>query len=335
MSGLDPAVFGLRVRGLDAEEHDDVPARTDNLEGAAHGSHEGMIVGDRVVRRKDGEGRVADQIRQPQQGVQDAGARPPVVRLLHQSSGAELGDQMTVVGLVRPADDDEMSAARDEELHAASRALEQRFAGEDGTELLGTRVADDPGGQGAETGSVATSQDERPRGRGGYGDDPTPGVVISATLRGPDRGLSTVRFAASDAGRPCSRRGPRRPIHRFSTAAHGGWTDRRFCEVRPRDRIRPCTFRDVDNCGDVENPGGFRPLVEAGIPRTYARWTRGASPCQNGHARRAHVAWRPHKRAMAPQARTSVTATPRLLADRDRSWSAVTSRSPSTSARAR
>src|SRR5438132_13847727 len=38
----------------------------------------------------------------------------------------------------------------------------------------------------------------------------------------------------------------------FSRASCRAWTDRSFWATPPRDRVRPCSFSDVDNCGNVD-----------------------------------------------------------------------------------
>src|SRR2546425_8555378 len=83
-------------------------------------------------------------------------------------------------------------------------------------------------------------------------------------------------YGAWDSCGPVETRG-------FSRASCRASTDRSFWATPPRDRVRPCSFLDVDKCGNVDMRRGHIGLDkrrgERDYPRTLGVRPRGERAC--------------------------------------------------------
>jgi hypothetical protein len=118
-----------------------------------------------VIGGEDGEHRVAIQLGDAKQRVQQAGRGTAISGLDDETAGRQIGHERSIVGFVGARHDHHLLVAATEQVHAPAGAVQQRVAVQQGAELLRPRVPADTAGERPQTRTVASGEDQRPRRR--------------------------------------------------------------------------------------------------------------------------------------------------------------------------
>src|SRR5579859_2996370 len=125
-------------------------------------SEEGFVVREVMVGRKEAHRGFWIERSQAHQAINDRGRGAPVTGLDQQGKGALRSYLPGVKTLVLPGDDQQSLLRLDYPTDSALRAIEKRFAAQDGAELFGPLVTGDLSRQGQEALAVTAGENHGP-----------------------------------------------------------------------------------------------------------------------------------------------------------------------------
>src|SRR5881397_313823 len=123
---------------------------------------ERRVVGNVMIRRKEGDGPHGRHGGQTEQAAEDRGSSAPILRLDHHASRRDIGKKGRIEAFVSTHDDDEDALRRSKCRDAPSRLLQERFSTEDGTELLGPVITEELPCQWPKPPTVAARENQCP-----------------------------------------------------------------------------------------------------------------------------------------------------------------------------
>src|ERR1700735_1261577 len=157
-AGFYPAIFGLGSVRSNSEQNDKLRCKLRCAQGVGNVAHEHEIVADIVIRRKYRHGALVSVLYQVEQCAQDGGSGTPILRLNDRPDGSAIREHRGVKSLMRAVQDHHRLRGWDDNRGAAHRAVEQRLALEQWTELFGKMIAEDFSREGTQSISISARQ---------------------------------------------------------------------------------------------------------------------------------------------------------------------------------